>query len=693
MTKTRQSLRIGTDIGGTFTDFVAIDDVTGALRLEKTLTTPRDPSEGIFNGLDLLAKEQASPLNECATLVHGTTLVINALIERRGAVTALITTRGFRDVLEMRNELRYDVYDLQIEYPKPLIPRALRMEVAERISAEGAVLERPTLEEVRSIVADLRAAKAISVAVCLLNSYANPENERAIGKMLAAEAPELSVSLSSDVLPQIKEYERASTTAANAYVKPLVDAYLAKIGEGLGERGFTGELYVMQSGGGVLAADVAREFPIRVLESGPAGGVAAARWWGKLVDEHNLLCFDMGGTTAKLCTIARGEALVAEEYEAARVYRFKRGSGFAVSVPVFDLLEIGTGGGSIARIDHLGLLKVGPQSSGASPGPACYGLGGTNPTVTDADVALGYLDPGYFLGGSMRLQPERAADAIASGVAKALGGLSAVEAAYGIHELANEDMASAGRLHLAERGEDIAAMSMVACGGAGPVHAYGLARKLGVKKLIVPPGAGVMSALGMLVEDLAIDRVRTARGLLAVAVPATLEKLYADMLVEAAHFLKTPPDTLEAEHIADLRYRGQGYNVRVKLGRGALSVAGIRERFEAEYKLHYGRIYTDVDIELVNLRLNARRPAASPFVPAKLAAATSGVESARKGTRRAYFGAAGHVECPVYDRYKLAAGHRHAGAAFVEERETTTVIGPGGAFTVNEYGMLMIDVA
>ncbi len=693
MSNPRGAVRIGTDIGGTFTDFVAIDDATGELRLEKTLTTPRDPSEGIFHGLDLMAKAHGVALADCTTLVHGTTLVINALIERKGAVTALVTTQGFRDVLEMRNELRYDVYDLQIEYPRPLVPRGLRMEVAERTSSDGVVLERPSREAVRAIVAALRAADVRSVAVCLLNSYANAENERAVGAMLGEEAPELAISLSSDVLPQIKEYERTSTTAANAYVKPLVDAYLAKISEGLGERGFHGELFVMQSGGGVLAADVAREFPIRVLESGPAGGVAAARWWGALVGEANLLCFDMGGTTAKLCTIARGEALVAEEYEAARVYRFKRGSGFAISVPVFDLLEIGTGGGSIARIDHLGLLKVGPQSSGASPGPACYGLGGTNATVTDADVALGYLDPGYFLGGSMRLQPELAISAIGAGVAPQLGGIPAIDAAYGIHELANEDMASAGRLHLAERGEDIAAMSMVACGGAGPVHAYGLAKKLGVRKLIVPPAAGVMSALGMLVEDLAIDRVRTSRGLLVAAVPAELERLFAEMLVEAAQLLKTERRTLVAKRVADLRYRGQGYNVRVPLKSGTLSVASIRAAFETEYKLHYGRIYSDVDIELVNLRLNARQPATRPFVPAKPAVASSGIDAARKGVRRAYFGSAGYFDCPVFDRYKLSEGHCHTGAAFVEERETTTLIGPGGAFTVNEYGMLMIEVA
>ncbi len=686
-------MRVGTDIGGTFTDFVAIDDASGEIRLEKTLTTPKDPAEGIFNGLDLLATKDGVTLPSCSTLVHGTTLVINALIEGKGSVTALVATRGFRDVLEMRNELRYDVYDLQIEYPKPLVPRALRFEVGERTDASGRVLQSPGRAEVEALVAAMRAAKVASVAVCLMNSYANPANERAIGALLAEFAPELSVSLSSDVLPQIKEYERTSTTAANAYVKPLVDAYLEKIGQGLAGRGFAGELYVMQSGGGVLSADVAREFPIRVLESGPAGGVAAARWWGALVDEPDLLCFDMGGTTAKLCTVARGEALVSDEYEAARVYRFKRGSGSAINVPVFDLLEIGTGGGSIARIDHLGLLKIGPRSAGASPGPACYGLGGMEATVTDADVALGYLDPAYFLGGSMKLHPDRALAAIGERIAPKLDGIPAIEAAFGMHELANEDMASAARLHLAERGEDAAAMTMVAYGGAGPVHAYGLAKKLGVKKLIVPPAAGVMSALGMLVEDLAIDRVRTHRGALAVAVPADLDALYAEMAAESAVLLKCKAEALKLSRIADMRYRGQGYNVRVPLGDGGADITAMREHFEAEYRLHYGRVYPDVEIELVNLRLVARLPAARECVPPKAAAAKGGVMEARKGVRRAWFGAAGFVDCPVFDRYRLAAGHSHRGAAFVEERETTTVIGPGGGFDVNAYGMLVVHVA
>ena len=685
--------RIGTDIGGTFTDFVEIDDASGTIRLEKTLTTPADPSIGIFDGLERLARSGGASLAECATLVHGTTLVINALIERKGVTTALLATRGFRDVLEMRNELRYDVYDLQIEYPKPLVPRSLRLEVGERVAADGRVLERPSREEIAALAARMRAQEVRSVAVCFLNAYANPENERAVGAMLAELAPELSVSLSSDVLPKIKEYERTSTTVASAYVKPVVDAYLSRIRDGLADRGFGGEFYVMQSGGGVLAEDVAREFPIRILESGPAGGVAAARWWGGRVGERDLLAFDMGGTTAKLCTVARGEVLISDEYEAARVWKFKRGSGLAVNVPVFDLLEIGTGGGSIARVDALGLLKVGPRSAGASPGPACYGLGGTEPTVTDADVALGYLDPGYFLGGTMRLHPERALDAIAGRVAGRLEGVDALEAAWGIHDLANEDMASAARLHLAERGEDAGAMTMVAYGGAGPVHAYGLARKLGLRRLIVPPAAGVMSALGMLVEDLAIDRVRTHRGPLADVDAGALEAIFEAMRAEAAALLRTVPASLAVERIGDLRYRGQGYDVRVPLGDGAVDAGSMRRRFEDEYRQRYGRVHEDVPIELVNLRIVARRPAARPFEPARLAPATDGVETARKGTRRAWFGrAAGHVDVPVFDRYRLRAGHSHRGAAFVEERETTTLVGPGGGFEVNEYGMLVVHV-
>lgn len=685
---------IGTDIGGTFTDFVVVDERTQALRLEKTLTTPDDPSEGIFNGLYRLEQADVS-LAEATKFVHGTTLVINALIEQKGARTALLTTAGFRDIVEMRNELRYDVYDLQIHYPKPLVPRSLRFEVGERTMPTGCITRAPDRAAVATIVAELRANDVRSVAVCFLHSYANPANERAVASWLAELAPELAVSVSSDVLPQIKEYERASTTVANAYVKPRVANYLQRIKRGLSSRRFNGDFYVMQSGGGVVSTEVAQELPIKILESGPAGGVAAARWWGELVGLRELLCFDMGGTTAKLCTIARGRALVTNEYEAARAYRFKRGSGFAISVPVFDLLEIGTGGGSLARIDHLGLVKVGPHSAGAMPGPASYGRGGSEPTVTDADLVLGYLDPDYFLGGSMCLDRKAAIAAVEQRIIKRLPGLDLFDAAYGIHEIANEDMASAARLHLAERGEDVGAMTMIAYGGAGPVHAYGLARKLGIRRVIVPPAAGVMSALGMLVEDLAVEKARTMKTALGALDVGDLSQVIRDLSHEAVALLQVEKQATDIEAQLDIRYRGQGYNIRLALPvhTTLLSRGRLVEQFEAQYRQQYGRVYSDVEIELVNVRVVARVRPEERFSPPSIEEARSSDPGiARKGVRRAHFGGSGTHDCLVFDRYSLCAGHQFPGPAFIEERETTTVVGPGARFTVNEYGMLVLDL-
>ena len=688
--------RIGTDIGGTFTDFIAIDEATGALRIEKTLTTPEDPSEGICNGLDLLARRDGVSLPDTGVMVHGTTLVINALIERKGVVTALITTRGFRDVLEMRNELRYDVYDLQLEFPRPLVPRALRFEIAERTLADGRVIATPADETLVDIVVAMRNAGVESVAVCLLHAYANAENERRIGRMLARLAPEMSVSLSCDVLPQIKEYERTSTTVANAYVKPLIRAYLDRIGKQLAARGFPDQMFIMQSSGGVVSTAAAQACPIRILESGPAGGVAAARWWGARCGAANLLCFDMGGTTAKLCTVIDGDALVAEEYEVARLHHFKRGSGLAISVPVYDLLEIGTGGGSIARIDHLGLLKVGPQSAGAAPGPAAYALGGEEATVTDADLTLGLLNPDYFLGGAMRLDLSRAVRAIEERVARPLA-MENPQAAFGIHDISNEDMASAARLHLAERGEDAGRLTMIAYGGAGPVHAFGLAQKLGIARILVPPAAGVMSALGMLVADVAIDRVQTFKAAIADIDQTELERRFREMEADAAELLQTGNSAMIVQRSTDMRYRGQGYNIRVELPAGEawsqLDSAGLARAFEAEYVKRYGRVYKDVSIELVNLRITARIQAERPYLPPELSRTSGKVLDATKGTRRAYFGArAGYIECPVFDRYRLRAGQRFAGAAIVEERETTTVVGPGGSFEVDHFGVLIVNV-
>ncbi len=694
--KGNKRFRIGTDIGGTFTDLVAVDGQSGALRLGKTLTTPRDPAQGIRIGLEDMARAHGVSLDEASAMVHGTTLVINALIERKGVRTALITTRGFRDVIEMRNELRYDVYDLQLEFPPPLIPRALRYELAERTLADGRVIAAPDERALEKIIAAMRAVEVQSVAVCLLHSYANPANERRVGEFLQEHASDLSVSLSCDVLPQIKEYERSSTTAANAYVRPLIERYLDRIEQQLAERGFPGQLYIMQSSGGVVSSATAQSVPIRVLESGPAGGVAAARWWGALCEASNLFCFDMGGTTAKLCTVIAGEALVADDYEVARVHHFKRGSGLAISVPVYDLLEIGTGGGSIAHIDHLGLLKVGPQSAGAAPGPASYALGGAEATVTDADVALGLLNPDYFLGGSMRLDRNAALQAIGLRVAQPLA-IAGEIAAFGIHDIANEDMASAARLHLAERGEDATRLTMVAYGGAGPVHAYGLAQKLGVERILVPPAAGVMSALGMLVADVAIDRVQTFKAPVSGIDAAHLDRRFRELEAEAAQLLQTQPVTLVVQRSADMRYRGQGYNIRVALPApqawSGTDAAAIQRAFEAEYVKRYGRVYADVVVELVNLRVTARIPTARPYVPQELPRAAGSVLDARKGSRSVFFGERqGKVDCPVFDRYRLQVGHRHEGAALIEERETTMVVGPGGAFSVDRFGVLQVEV-
>lgn len=696
MTMQARNMQVGTDIGGTFTDFVAIDPSSGRIWLEKTLTTPADPSQGIMNGLDSLDTLHDLPVRDFSTFVHGTTLVINALIERKGHRTGLITTEGFRDVLEMRNGLRYDVYDLQLEFPEPLVPRYLRREISERTLSDGSVLASPDRGQLEDIVDFFLKEEVTSIAVCLLNAHANDENERHIECMLKELAPGLSVSISSEILPQIREYERTSTTTANAYVKPVVGAYLDRITQGLDDRDFTGSLFIMQSGGGVVGKESACQHPVRMLESGPAGGVAAARWWAERTGENDLLCFDMGGTTAKLCTVIDGEALVTDEYEAARMHHFKRGSGLAINVPVLDLLEIGTGGGSIGHIDRLGLLTVGPQSAGASPGPACYGKGGRKPTVTDADVMLGYLDPNNFLGGSLILDRDAAEAAIHRNLAEPMS-MATLDAAYRVHDIANEDMAAAARLHLAERGEDAGRLTMVAYGGAGPVHAYGLASKLGIRKIIVPPGAGVMSAFGMLIEDLAANQVRSYRQSLDELDTPALLKQIRRMEEEICKVLETEDHDIVSKPSVDLRYRGQGYNVTVALPSSDETDHGLdaylRDQFEHVYRTRYGRVYDDVPIDIVNARVTiARRRSDVQFEPRSLH--TAGVAASPAKYRTAYFGPqTGALECAVFARDQLAPGSLHVGPAFIEDRETTVLVGPGGSFELNSHGTLILTVA
>jgi N-methylhydantoinase A len=688
-------MRLGCDIGGTFTDFVLIDDRSGSLRLEKVPTTPADPELGILNGLGLLSQDNPDFVKEIGVFVHGTTLVINALIERKGHPTALLTTRGFRDILEMRNELRYDIYDLQLEFPPPLVPRHLRFEVPERVAADGSVLEDLEEATLPAILALLRSKDIRTIAVVLLHSYANAVHEKSIRDWFARHAPDVSVSLSSDVLPRMREFGRASTTVATAYVRPKVEAYLNRLQQALCERKFCGALYIMQSATGVIGAEIAKSQPARIIESGPAAGVAAAAWWSAQCGlENNILAFDMGGTTAKLCAVVGGKALVTDEYEVGRLCHSKKGSGLQVNVPVLDLLEIGTGGGSIAHVSKLGLLKVGPSSAGALPGPACYGRGGSGLTVTDCDLLLGYISADNFLGGSMRLDrhaAERAANAFPLNMA-------VEDIASGVHDIANEDMASAARLHLAERGLPGENLAMVAFGGAGPVHAYGIATKLGINQIVVPPAAGVMSALGMLTANIAVDRELPFKALTSDISFELLGATFAHLEKDAAALL--PPHgeyRRKVKFAANFRYVGQGFSVLVALTpehwSDKTAAPSLRKAFEEAYRSKFGRLYEDVAIEIVDLRVTAELVPERTFQPLRLAKREAGsVLDAWTGERRIHFAGLGFVTASVFDRYGLMAGDVIQGAAIVEERETTTVFGPGSMLTVHENGSLIIAV-
>jgi N-methylhydantoinase A len=688
------------DIGGTFTDLVVVDEATGALRVGKVLTTAKDPAHGVEQGAHALLDEARVAPSAVRAVVHGTTLATNALIERKGARTALLTTAGFRDAIEIRREGRYDMYDLFIDPPPPLVPRHLRREVSERLLEDGSVL-RP-LDEVaaRRVVADLVAAGVEAVAICLLHAYVDPAHERRLAGLVREIAPDLPVSCSSDVVPEIREYERASTTVANVYVVPLMARYLEDLERRLAEQGVPGQLYVMQSSGGIAVPREARRFPIRLVESGPAAGALAAARAARERGESRLLSFDMGGTTAKACVIDDGAPLVAREFEVARADRFKKGSGLPIRVPVIELIEIGAGGGSIARVDRLGLLKVGPDSAGADPGPACYGLGGRLPTVTDADLLLGYLDADFFLGGRMRLDPGAARRAIEEHVARPLA-LDATEAAWGIHRVVNENMAAAARIHGIERGRDLRQYPLFAFGGAGPVHCWQVARILRVPRILLPYGAGAMSAYGLLAAPLAFDFVRTRRVRLDGADWEAIAALYGEMESEGRALLRAAgvaDADVRVSRVAEMRYLGQGHEVEAPVPGGRLSAASeatIRSGFETAYEALYHRLPQGVPIEALNWRVTVSGP------PPDLALRPDGTrEGARSGdtraaiktTRRAYFAESGFVDTPVYDRYALAPGATLAGPAIVEERESTAVIGPGARCRVDDHLTLLVEL-
>jgi N-methylhydantoinase A len=685
--------RAGVDIGGTFTDLILVDDTTGELTVGKVLTTPSDPARAVADVLkDALQRADAAP-PDVQHVIHGTTLVTNAVIERKGARTALLTTRGFRDAYEIAREHRYDLYDLFLEMPTPLVPRHLRLEVDERIYADGTVARQPDAEDVAKLVAELRDKDIQAIAVCLVHSYANPAHERLVGDIIREIAPDLRVSLSSDVVPEIREYERTSTTVVNVYVQALVEDYLAELVRRLRELQIGGELLLMLSSGGISTVETASRFPLRLLESGPAGGALASAHFGRLANVTDLLAFDMGGTTAKLCVIEDGRPITSTEFEVDRKYRFKAGSGLPVKIPVVELIEIGAGGGSIARVDSLGLLKVGPDSSGADPGPACYGRGGIEPTVTDADLLLGYLDPGFFLGGRLQLDRAAAERAISTKIAAPLR-MSAVRAAWGIHQLVNEGMAGAARVHAIERGKDPRTLPLFAFGGAGPGHGFGVARVLHSPRLIVPFGAGVTSAFGFLTAPLAFDFVRSFVAQLDAADWDHINAIVDQMTAQGEEILARSgvgAGDRQMTRQADVRYAGQGHEIRIDLPQGRLgpaSLGAIRTNFETVYRSLFGRTGPEVPLEAVSWRVIASGPA--PRVSASPPPAVKAAD-ARKGQRLAYFPEwEEHRSVDVYDRYLLAPGTALDGPAIIEERESTTVVGPGARIDVDTARNLVV---
>ena len=715
--------RLGFDIGGTFTDFILVGGADRRLHLHKCLTTPEDPSIGALAGLTDLLGAAGVELAEVEHVVHGTTLVTNSIIERSGARLGLLTTRGFRDVLEMGTEQRYDIHDLFLAFPAPLSSRRDRRELAERVSRDGVVLEPIDPGAVRREVRELVDDGVEALAVCFLHAYKNPVHERAVRDLVRSEFPDLPVSISSDVHPQINEYERSSTTAANAYVQPLMSAYVRRLDRALRERGFRGRFHLIQSSGGLTAPETAERLPIRFLESGPAGGAQASALVGRAIGHVDLLSFDMGGTTAKASLIQDGEPDIAPMLEAARVHRFKKGSGLPVHAPVIDMMEIGAGGGSIARVDELGLLKIGPESAGAEPGPACYGQGGGQATVTDANLLLGYLDPRYFLGGRMALDPAAAESAMAK-LAASLG-LPVAEAAWGVYDLVSENMAGAARVHIVEKGRDPRRYAMVAMGGAGPLHAARVARKLGVSEVVVPPASGAASALGFLAAPVAYEASRSWPMRLADPDFAAAESLLRELetegrtrLAEAGVEADTLTDArsggagdsqagpgrgLCVERQADMRLRGQMHQISVPLPAEPLSPENLPsfiEAFTAEYQRRYTHLYDGAEIEVLNWRVVCTGPA--PDLSARLTGGDArGGEGragqpagALKGHRRAWVpGRGAFADVPVYDRYAMGAGTKVDGPAVVEEREATTVVPDACTLTVDEGLNLRLSLA
>jgi len=687
---TGRPFRVGFDVGGTFTDFTLQTD-DGRLLTGKRLTTPDDPARACVEGLRELIARAGLSLPDLAQAVHGTTLGSNIVIERKGGNVALLTTRGFRDVLIIAREKRYQLYDLFIEKPAPLVPRSRIREVTERVAFDGAVLTPLDEAELRATVRALARDGITSLAICFLHAYVNPAHERRAAEIVREEAPHMGLSLSADVSPVIREYERTSTTVVNAYVMPAVRDYLARIEGTLADLGYRGRLFVMQSSGGIATADTMARYPVRMIESGPAAGALMAATYGRLTGHADLVAFDMGGTTAKLSLIADGRPQTIREFELHRV-RLQPGSGIPMNIQAIDLVEIGAGGGSIARV-QMGVITVGPDSAGAHPGPICYGLGGAEPTVTDANLVLGYLNPDYFLGGRMRLDLDRARRGIETAIGRPLG-LSVAEAAWGIHQIVNTNMELATRVVSIERGYDPRRLAFIAFGGSGPVHGCRLAQALNIPRVILPSAAGVTSAIGLLAAEVRFDVSRSyVTRLSALALPH-LRRILDEMGAAGSAVVREAGVTgaLTVARSADLRYVGQGYELTVALPGPVHEGTGraLGEAFHAAYAQRYGYSDAAAEVELVTVGVSVI--GAGPEVRlAEHRPGTHHPDEARKPDRPVYVPELrAHVPCPIYDRARLPAGARLRGPAVVEEPESTTVLPPGAVAEVDAWANLLV---
>ncbi len=686
--KSSQTARIGVDIGGTFTD-VALE--VGDRRFTaKTLTTSRAPEEGVLSALHAVISEAGIEPGGVSVVIHGTTLATNALIERKGAKTALLTTEGFRDVVEIRHENRFEQYDVNIDLPEPLVPRRRRLPIRERVNAQGEILLELDESSINSAIEKLAADGVEAVAVGFLHSFTNPEHERRVGEAVSRALPDVAVTLSSDVSPEMREYERFSTACANAYLQPLIGRYLANLERELQRAGFRCPMLLLTSGGGITSTETAIRFPVRLIESGPAGGAIFAACIARQNGLDEVVSFDMGGTTAKICLIDKAQPQTARVFEVARIYRFLKGSGLPLRIPAIEMVEIGAGGGSIARVDSLGRIIVGPESAGSDPGPVCYGKGGTEPTVTDADVVLGRIDPTTFSGGKMALDVAGAERAASKRIGSPVD-LSTEHAALGISEIVDENMANAARVHAIESGKDLRPRTLVAFGGAAPLHAARVAEKLGIHRVLVPANAGVGSAVGLLRAPVAYELVRSRLMRLGSFDPAVANRLYTDMRSEAEAIVRrgAPYASLTEQRSAFMRYRGQGHEIGVQLPVPEFAAADqplLTELFEAAYRRLYIRSIPGVEIEILSWVLTLSAPSEGELAKPLPVKADKPKPS---GKRRVFDPNAGEfLQVPIFWRPDLKPGMELRGPAVIAEDETSTVVSPLFNARIDRFGYI-----